>query len=99
MRALEEVVPSGARERFKQEKMVVMFNQRNNSPFYNGKLCMPIECVSVILQTVNDLKLRGYFKFSKTMSGSRNFRWRYKSRDMKKYIEGCFTYQQFKDSN
>ena len=61
--------------------------------------CIPRKPVSDVLHLAHDSKISGHFKFAKTRSRLSNFLWRHKSRDVRKYVEGCMKCQQFKDSN
>ena len=55
--------------------------------------------MSEVLQLAHESKIGGHFKFAKMMSRLTNFHWRHKSRDVRKYVDGCIVCQQYRDSN
>jgi len=97
--AMDGKWPDNPKERKKLEELLPMFKMKDGKLLYNGKLCVPRKSVSTILQIAHDSRVGGHFKFAKTMSRLTNFHWRHKSRDVKKYVAGCFTCQQYKDTN
>ena len=99
VKAMEEEWPQDQIQRRKLEKILPMFTKNGGRLYYNGKLCIPRKSVSDVLQLEHDSKISGNFKFAKTLSRLSNFHWRHKSRDVRKYVEGCMKCQQFKDSN
>lgn len=64
---------------------------------YLGKLCIPRAAVSTILLMAHDANTAGHFGYTKTMSRLDNYHWRYKSRDVKKYVQSCLVCQKKKN--
>ena len=83
----------------KPKKRLPIFNNDGERLLYNGKLCIPRKSVSDVLPLAHDSEISSHFKFAKKLSRLSNFHWRHKSRDVRKYVEGCMRCQQFKDSN
>lgn len=99
VRALNGEWPETPKEKKRIEELLPMFKLEDDKLLCNGKLCVPRKSVSTILQMAHDSRVGGHFKFAKTMSRLINFHWRHKSRDVKKYVAGCLTCQQYKDTN
>jgi len=99
LKALEGKYPKDPKEKYRLEQLLPYFELKDRKLFYNGKLCVPRKSVSTILQIAHDSRVGGHFKFAKTMSRLSNFHWKHKSRDVKKYVDGCIECQQYKDSN
>jgi len=99
VRAMKGTWPKDPKEALRLEKVLPMFKMNGVKLLYNGKLCVPRKSVASVLQIAHDSRLGGHFKFAKTMSRLSNFHWRHKSRDVKAYVAGCLTCQQYKDSN
>ncbi len=99
VKALNDKWPDKSKEKFRLKQLLPYFKVDGKRLFYNGKLCVPRKSVSTIMQIAHDSKVGGHFKFAKTMSRLSNFHWKNKSRDVKKYVDGCITCQQYKDSN
>jgi len=97
--ALLDKWPEDAIEKLKLEKMLPMFRLDGKRLLYNGKVCVPRRCVATVLGIAHDARVGGHFKFAKTLSRLANFHWRHKARDVKNYVSGCLTCQQYKDSN
>lgn len=83
----------------KLQKMVRMFNLQNKRVIHNGEMCVLRKSFSNILQMAHDSKLIECFEFGKTMSMWSSIHWRYKSRDVMEYMDGCIMCHKFKDSN
>ena len=98
-RALNKKWSDNPKEKFRLKQLLPYFKLDGKRLFYNGKFCVPRKSVSTIMQIAHDSKVGGHFKFAKTMSRLSNFHWKNKSRDVKKYVAGCITCQQYKDSN
>jgi len=99
MKAINGEFPKSAKEKFRIEKLLPSFEKNGSKLLYNGKVCVPRKSISTILNIAHDSKLGGHFKFAKTMSRLSNFHWRHKSRDVKKYVNGCIVCQQFQVTN
>lgn len=99
VRALDGTWPEDPKQKKKVEELLPMFRMEDGKLLYNGMLCVPRKSVSTILQIAHDARVGGHFKYAKTMSRLTNFHWRHKSRDVRKYVAGCFTCQQYKDTN
>ena len=83
--------------RKKVQKILPLFRREGKKLYYEGKLCVPRKSISTILQLAHDAKTSGHFGYLKTLSRLKNFHWKHKGRDVKKYVEGCITCQQKKD--
>ena len=46
----------------------------------------------------HECKIAGHFGYYKMLTRLKNFFWKHKSRDVKKYVQGCLTCQQKKDN-
>ena len=99
VRALKDEWPENPKEAEKLKRMLPMFTMEGVKLLYNGKVCVPRKSVSTILHIAHDSRVGGHFKFAKTMSRLSNFHWRHKTRDVKMYVAGCLTCQQYKDTN
>ena len=80
----------------KFEKMAQYFHLDGKKLLYEGKLCVPRKSVSDVLQMAHDCKVAGHFGYFKTLSRLNKFYWKHKSRDVKRYVQGCLTCQQKK---
>ena len=98
-KAMGEVWPHDQIQRRKLEKILPMLKNDGERLYYNVKLCIPCKSVSDVLQLAHDSKISGHFKFAETLSRLSKFHWRHKSRDVRKYVEGCMKCQQFNESN
>eukprot|EP00737_Agarophyton_chilense_P003919 gb/GEZJ01004734.1/.p1 GENE.gb/GEZJ01004734.1/~~gb/GEZJ01004734.1/.p1 ORF type:complete len:294 (-),score=32.76 gb/GEZJ01004734.1/:75-956(-) len=98
VRALHGEWPEEEMKRRTVEKILPMFSQDGLKLKYAGKLCVPRNSVSNVLQLAHDSKISGHFGFSKTLSRLDNYYWKHKSRDVKSYVQGCLKCQQYKDS-
>lgn len=67
--------------------------------YYRDRICVPRKCVRELLQLVHDCKVAGHFGFAKTLARLSGYHWRHKSRDVKRYCDGCVVCQQNKDGN
>lgn len=99
VKALNDKWPDDEKQKLKIEKLLPSFKFVGKRLLYMNKVCVPRKCVSTILDIAHDSRISGHFKFAKTMSRLSNFHWRHKTRDVKKYVDGCLRCQQFKDSN
>lgn len=92
-------MPKDKKKTFKIEKLLSHFKKEEERLLFDEKVCIPRKSVSTVLSIANDSKIGGQYKFSNTMSRPRNFHWKIKSRDVKRYNDGCIKCQQHKDSN
>ena len=99
MKAIEDEWLQDEIQSRKLEKILPMFKKDCGRIYCNGNLCILRKSMSEVLQLAHDFNISGHFKFAKTLSRLSNFRWRHKSRDVRKYVQGCMKFQQFKDSN
>lgn len=99
VRALSDKWPDDPKMRLKIEKMLPIFEYLDKKLKYNGKICVPRECVRTVFGIAHDSQLGGHFKLAKNLSRLTNFYWRHKTSDMRKYAAGWLKCQQFKDSN
>ena len=81
----------------KFKSLLPLFHRDGNKLFYDDKLCVPRKAISRIMQLAHDAKTAGHFGYFKTLSRLKNFYWKHKARDVKKYVQGCITCQQKKD--
>ncbi len=61
-------------------------------------LCVPRKSVSKVLHEAHDLRIGGHFGLATTLSRLDGFHWRHKVRDTKRYVQGCVSCMQNKDS-
>ena len=99
VRAMDGKFPNDEVQKRKLEKVLPMFSRNGQKLLYNGKVCVPRRSVSSVLQLAHDSKISGHFKFLKTLSRLEKFHWRHKTRDVRKYVDGCMKCQQYRDSN
>lgn len=59
-----------------------------------GELCIPRSFVKVVLQMAHDSPASGHYAEVKTMARLSNYYWRRKSKDVYKYVKGCFKCQE-----
>ncbi len=81
----------------KVEKLLPLFHLDGNKLLYQGKLCVPRKAISTVMQLAHDAKTAGHFGYLKTLSRLKNYHWKHKARDVKKYVQGCLVCQQKKD--
>ena len=81
----------------KFKNLMNMFHRDGRKLLYQGKLCVPRKAVRDVLHLAHDAKVAGHFGYFKTLSRLGNFYWKHKSRDVKKYVQGCTICQQKKD--
>ena len=81
----------------KFKSLMNMFHRDGRKLLYQGKLCVPRKAVRDVLHLAHDAKVAGHFGYFKTLSRLGNFYWKHKSRDVKKYVQGCTICQQKKD--
>lgn len=81
----------------KFKSLINMFHRDGSKLLYEGKLCIPRKSVRDLLHMAHDAKIAGHFGYFKTLSRLRNVYWKHKSRDVKKYVQGCTICQQKKD--
>jgi len=97
VKAMDGELPSDPVQRSKVKKLVPLFKRDGKRLIYEEKLCIPRRCVANVLQLAHDSKIAGHFGFAKTMSRLEKYHWKHKSRDVKKYVQGCMVCQQKKD--
>lgn len=96
--ALKEKWPDNVREKNMLERILPMFEEKDDVIRYAGRLYAPRKNVSKVLDAAHDLKVSQHFGVTKTLSRLSSFYWKYMSRGVKQYVRGCMKCQQYKDS-
>lgn len=74
------------------------FHLQNGILYYKNLICVPRRILKELLQLAHDSSISGHFGAGKTLERLSKYHWKGKTRDAKKYCEGCLICQQQKDS-
>lgn len=80
-------------------RLLPMFEERDRLLLYDQKICVPRTRVADIMELAHDISIAGHFGFSKTLGRLNQYHWKNKTRDVRRYCDGCTVCQQNKDSN
>ena len=81
----------------KIDKFLPLFHNDGDKLLYDGKLCVPKNSTSTVMQLAYDAKTSGHFEYLKMLSRLKNYHRKHKSQDVKQYAKGCMVCQQKKD--
>lgn len=98
VKATEGKYPDFKKQKLKLQMLILMIKMNVKMFIYNRKLFVRRKCILTIMHMAHDSNISGHFTFAKTMAQLANFYWRYKAKNVKKYIDGCRTCQQYKDN-
>lgn len=96
-RTFDDIWPTDPKERRKLELLRPHFDRINGKLMYLGKLCVPRKAIPELLHLAHDTKVDGHFGFKKTLRRLEKYHWKHKTRDVKRYCDGCRICQQHKD--
>lgn len=97
-RAMKGIFPDNRTESDRLKRLVPFFRLEDEKLFYSEKLCVPRKNVRDMLELAHDCLVSGHQGYEKTVERLRNFHWKHKYSDVKRYCQGCLKCQQFKDS-
>ena len=80
----------------KIDSLLPLFNLHGSKLLYEGKLCVPRNAISTVLELAHDAKSAGHFGYIKTLSRFGSYLWKNKAKDVKNYVKGCLVCQQKK---
>lgn len=66
-------MPNHEKKIIQSLKPFTTFFERKDKRLFNGKVCIPINSVSILLIVANSSKVRGHVKFAKTKSWLSSF--------------------------
>eukprot|EP00171_Calliarthron_tuberculosum_P003356 IDg3356t1 len=99
IKAMEGVFPTDEVQKDWIERLLIKFKMIEGMLYYEGMVCVPRRCVRDVLQLAHDPKLGGHFAFAKTLARVKQFQWKGKTKDVRKYYQGRMTCQQQRDLN
>lgn len=91
--------PEDHKERRRVEMVKQRFKVKDGYLLYESKICVPRKAIPELLNLGHDAKTSGHFGFKKTLGRMDKYHWKHKTRDVRKYCEGCMICQQHKDHN
>lgn len=97
-KALSGDLPSDPIEERRITRLLPLFTLKDGILYYQNKKCVPRKVIRNILYQAHDSKTGGHFSVTKTLSRLEHFHWKTKTRDVKRYCDGCHVCQQSKDS-
>ena len=98
VKALGGELPTDPIQRERVSRLSPLFQQKDKLLYYGKRVCVPRSIVRDILHMAHDARVAGHFAFAKTLARLDKFHWKHKTRDVRKYCDGCIVCQQRKDS-
>ena len=96
-KALDGEWPKENVQKEKIMRLLHLVRKEGGLLFYKTKICVPRTQVRDLLYQAHDTRVSGHFTTTKTLARLEKHHWKGKSRDVKKYCEGCMTCQQQND--
>lgn len=88
---------SEPKEKRSVELLKPLFQKKDNKVMYKGRACVPRKAVRELIELAHEGRLVGHFKCTNTLGRLSNYHWKHKSRNVRKFCEGCSVCQQQKD--
>lgn len=99
LKCLEGNPPASCKQRAFVSLILPIFEKDGGRMIYRGNIFIQRRFASKILKMAHGSNTYGHFGFSKAISRFENYHWRPKGRDVKRYVQGCLTFQQMKDKS